>query len=66
MYASGFSGPSYFVLSFRLFVSFDYSGEQVFYAYYINKTDTGNNFNITNSYASGATFSDTVTTIYGG
>ena len=50
---------------FRVFVYFDYSGEQIFYAYYINKTDTKNNFNIINSYANGATFSDTVTTIYG-
>lgn len=32
MYASGFSGPSYFVLSFRLFVSFSC---QVYYSYRI-------------------------------
>ena len=54
---------------FRLFVNYDYnpSGVKVYYFYCMNQSDTANNFKVPNSYNStDLSFSDTVTTIYGG
>lgn len=66
---SGSNNDSYSqdYIIFKLFVYYDYTGEKVFYVYYISQnTGSGNNFGIANSHSSSPTFLDIVTTIYGG
>lgn len=54
---------------FRLFASIDLSGSKILYIYYVNRSNNSSSYNfaiVDSSSAVSISFSDTVTTIYGG